>query len=66
MMRDITVLGVHDGHNARAALIKKGSVAATLQEERLNNIKNYSDTSINAVSVIFYARVFRKVIQLTS
>ena len=53
MKKDITVLGIHDGHNAGAALIKNGSVTAALQEERLNNIKNYSSTSINAIRAVF-------------
>jgi carbamoyltransferase len=53
MKKDITVLGIHDGHNAGAALIKNGSVAAALQEERLNNIKNYSGTPINAIRAVF-------------
>ena len=37
----IIVLGIHDGHNAGAALIKDGKVVAAISEERLNNIKNY-------------------------
>ncbi len=53
MKKDIIVLGIHDGHNAGAALIKNGSVAAALQEERLNNIKNYSGTPINAIKAVF-------------
>jgi predicted NodU family carbamoyl transferase len=35
MKRDIVVLGIHNGHNASAALIKNGSVVAAIQEERL-------------------------------
>ena len=40
--RSVTVLGVHDGHDAGAALIRDGKVLAALQEERLRNIKHYS------------------------
>jgi carbamoyltransferase len=36
------VLGIHDGHNAAAALIQNGSVVAAIQEERLNRVKNWS------------------------
>jgi len=53
MKKDVTVLGIHDGHNAGAALIKNGSVVAALQEERLNNIKNYSGAPINAIRTVF-------------
>jgi carbamoyltransferase len=38
----ITVLGVHDGHAAGAAILRNGRVLAALSEERLNNVKNYS------------------------
>jgi len=40
--RSITVLGIHDGHDAGAALIRDGRVLAALQEERPRNIKHYS------------------------
>ena len=32
--KSVTVLGVHDGHDAGAALIRDGKVLAALQEER--------------------------------
>jgi carbamoyltransferase len=35
-----TILGVHDGHNAAAALLKRGRVVAAVQEERLTRLKN--------------------------
>lgn len=53
MKRDVIVLGVHDGHNAGAALVKNGSVVAAIQEERLVNIKNYSGTPVNAIKMVF-------------
>ena len=34
-------LGVHDGHNATACLIKDGRILACIPEERLNREKNY-------------------------
>lgn len=40
--RSITVLGLHDGHDAGAALVQDGKVLAALQEERPRNIKHYS------------------------
>ena len=41
-MRSITVLGIHDGHTAGAAILRDGRVLAALSEERLTNIKNFS------------------------
>lgn len=35
------ILGIYDGHNATAALIKDGIVIGSVSEERFNGIKNY-------------------------
>ena len=34
------ILGIHDGHNATAALLKDGMIIAAISEERLSRIKN--------------------------
>ena len=34
------VVGVHNGHNAAAALVRDGILAFALQEERLTRVKN--------------------------
>src|ERR1700693_5858354 len=34
------ILGIHDGHNATAALIADGEIVAAVQEERLARRKN--------------------------
>ena len=34
-------LGIHDGHNASAALMKDGEIIDAIQEERFNKIKNF-------------------------
>lgn len=49
----VTILGIHDGHNSGAALIKDGKVLAAINEERLNNIKNYSGTPVLAIKKVF-------------
>ncbi len=36
------ILGIHDGHNAAAALIVDGQVVAAMQEERFNREKNWT------------------------
>lgn len=34
------IIGIHDGHNATAALLKDGEIVAAISEERLSRIKN--------------------------
>ncbi|NQE54757.1 hypothetical protein C5S29_14300 [ANME-1 cluster archaeon GoMg3.2] len=53
MKKEIVVLGIHNGHNASAALVKNGSVVAAIQEERLVNEKNYSGTPRNSIRKVF-------------
>jgi len=43
------VLGIHDGHNATAALVSEGVVRMVLQEERLTRTKNQGDAPRGAV-----------------
>ncbi|MFQ6116392.1 MAG: carbamoyltransferase N-terminal domain-containing protein, partial [bacterium] len=45
--------GVHDGHDAGAALVRDGKVLAALQEERLRNVKHYSGTPEYAIREVF-------------
>lgn len=47
------ILGINDGHNSGAALIKDGRVAAAISEERLKNIKNYSGVPELAIKEVF-------------
>ncbi len=49
MKRDLTTLGLNDGHNAGAALVRNGVVTAAVQEERLVNVKDYSGVPHRAV-----------------
>jgi len=49
----VTVLGVHDGHDAGAALVRDGRVLAALQEERPRNIKHYSGTPEFSIREVF-------------
>ena len=46
------VLGIHDGHNATAAMTRDGVIEYVIQEERLNGIKNYSGFPTMAVAEI--------------
>ena len=36
----MNVLGIHDGHNASAVLLRNGRVVAGVQEERPRGLKN--------------------------
>ncbi|MEM4270769.1 MAG: carbamoyltransferase C-terminal domain-containing protein [Candidatus Pacearchaeota archaeon] len=49
----IVVLGIHDGHNAGAALVKNGKVVAAISEERLNNIKNYFGPPLLSIKKVY-------------
>src|SRR3989304_107052 len=49
MAKDVITLGINDGHNAGAALVRNGDVAAAIQEERLVNEKNYSGVPRRAI-----------------
>jgi carbamoyltransferase len=53
MPRNITVLGIHDGHSSGAALIRDGQVLAAIDEERLNNIKNYGGAPLGSIKTVF-------------
>jgi len=52
-VKNTYVLGIHDGHNAGAALICNGTVVAAINEERLNNLKNYAGTPILSIKKVF-------------
>jgi len=43
------VLGIHDGHNASAALLRDGRIELALQEERLTRVKNQGDAPKGAL-----------------
>jgi carbamoyltransferase len=45
-----TILGIHDGHNASAALLERGRVVAAVQEERLTGKKNQGGVPRHAIS----------------
>lgn len=52
-MRPVTVLGIHDGHNASAALLRDGQILAAVQEERLTGVKNYSGPPLGSIRKVF-------------
>ncbi len=52
-MTSVVTLGINDGHNAGAALVKDGEVVAAIQEERLVNVKNYSGVPLKAIPEVF-------------
>ena len=46
------VLGIHDGHNASAAVLQDGFVVAAVQEERLTGIKNHQRMPVLAIAEV--------------
>ena len=50
------ILGIHDGHNAAAAVVQDGRLVAALQEERLTRDKNQPGFPRNAVKTILEMR----------
>jgi len=49
----ITVLGINDGHDCGAALIRDGKVLAAIQEERLSNIKHHSGIPARSIKEVY-------------
>ena len=46
------ILGIHDGHNASAALVKDGKLICALAEERFSRIKNHFGYPGKAIAAI--------------
>lgn len=44
-------VGIHDGHNASAALLRGGRLELALQEERLSRVKNQGDAPAGAAAL---------------
>jgi carbamoyltransferase len=53
MRERVTFLGINDGHDAGAALLRDGRILAAVQEERLRNLKNYSGVPTRAIREVF-------------
>jgi len=49
LMINMIVLGVHDGHNCSAAIMKDGKIIAAVQEERFTRLKNESGFPKNSI-----------------
>jgi carbamoyltransferase len=52
-LKNITILGINDGHDCGAALIRNGKVIAAIQEERLSNIKHHSGVPEISIRKVF-------------
>lgn len=51
-MPDNLILGIHDGHNATACLLRDGEVVAAVSEERISRIKNESGYPRRAIETV--------------
>ena len=50
--KDIYVLGIHDGHNAGAVLLKNGHVVSGISEERLTMVKNQAGVPVFSIQKV--------------
>ncbi|MEM9493913.1 MAG: carbamoyltransferase N-terminal domain-containing protein, partial [Myxococcota bacterium] len=48
-MKPQYIIGVHDGHNAAAAVVKDGQLQFAIQEERLVGVKNFYGFPENSI-----------------
>ena len=48
----MNVVGIHDGHNASAAVLVDGQVIAAVQEERLTGVKNFHGCPTLAIAEV--------------
>ena len=54
----VYILGIHDGHNASACLLKDGKIVACAQEERFTRIKNIATFPLYSIEfVLRYAGI---------
>jgi predicted NodU family carbamoyl transferase len=51
-----TLLSIHDGHNASAALLVDGKILSCVSEERLNRKKFYWGFPTQAIEYVFSSR----------
>lgn len=58
MSKEVTILGIYDGHDSGAAVVRNGVVLAAVSEERLRVIKHYAGVPSEAIrSVLHTAKV---------
>jgi carbamoyltransferase len=55
-MASSAILGVHDGHNAAAALLLDGTVVGAVQEERFTRIKNQGDVPHQSIATLIQSQ----------
>lgn len=49
------ILGIHDGHNASAALLRDGGLVGAVQEERFTRLKNQGGLPVRAIDDVLSA-----------
>ena len=43
------ILGIHEGHDSSAAIIKDGKILADVQEERFSRVKHSANTPMKSI-----------------
>ena len=52
MLNSITILGLYDGHDSGAAIVRDGAVLAAVSEERLRKVKHYAGIPNQSVECV--------------
>ncbi len=64
---NITVLGIHYGHDSGAAIVQNGKILAAINEERIRNIKHFNGIPTKSISeVIKISKIDSSQIDLVS
>ena len=49
---NLTVLGIHCGHDSGASIVRNGEVIAAINEDRIIDIKHYEDYPIKSIEQV--------------
>ena len=50
---NLTVLGIHYGHDSGASIVRNGEVIAAINEDRIRDIKHYEDYPTKSIEQVF-------------
>ena len=61
------ILGIHDGHNSSAAVIKDGELICSIAEERLSRVKHHYGYPVRAIKMVMeYSKISKKDIDIVA
>ncbi len=66
-IKNMIILGIHDGHNSSATIIKDGELICSIAEERLSRIKHHYGYPVKAIeTVLKYSKISNKDIDIVA